>query len=68
MTELAGEIGVDADNLYIKTDKQTKTNVAGVFAAGDNTNNKFKQMVVAAGEGAIAAKSAYDFLRFEYKG
>lgn len=67
MTELAEEIGVDADNLYVKTDKQMKTNVAGVFAAGDNTNNKFKQMIVAAGEGAIAAKSAYDYLRFEWK-
>lgn len=52
---------------YIVTDKTTKTNVQGVFAAGDNTNNNLKQVVTAAAEGAIAAKSAYDYLRFEYK-
>jgi alkyl hydroperoxide reductase subunit F len=41
-----------------------KTNVSGVFAAGDNANVPFKQIAVAAGEGAKAAKSAYDFLKF----
>jgi thioredoxin reductase len=66
MTELVTKLGIETDKEYIKTDKEMKTNVSGVFAAGDNTNNKFKQMIVAAGEGAIAAKSAYDFLRFEY--
>ena len=48
---------------YIITDKNAKTNISGVFAAGDNTNNSFKQVVTAAGEGAIAAKSAHDFVR-----
>lgn len=67
MTTLADELKIETDNLYIKTDKQMKTNIKGIFAAGDNTDNKFKQMIVAAGEGAVAAKSAYDFLRFEYK-
>lgn len=58
-------IGVSLDeNGFIITDKNSKTNVQGVFAAGDNTNTGFKQLVVAAGEGALAAKSAYDYIRF----
>lgn len=67
MTELTKSLALEMDQMYIKTDKQMKTNVDGVFAAGDNTNNKFKQMIVAAGDGAVAAKSAYDFLRFGSK-
>ena len=48
---------------YIITDKEAKTNIEGVFAAGDVTNNKLKQIITAAAEGAIAAKSANDFLK-----
>jgi len=46
---------------YIVT-KDSLTNVDGVFAAGDVTNNKLKQVVTAAGEGAIAAKAAHEFI------
>lgn len=35
----------------------------GVFAAGDVTNVPFKQIVIAAGQGAIAALQAYDYLQ-----
>jgi len=61
--ELVGALGVEIDGLYIKTDKGQKTNVGGVYAAGDVTNNTFKQIVVACGEGAVAAHSAYEELR-----
>lgn len=58
-------IGVQIDEQqFIIIDKECKTNVQGIFAAGDNTNTKFKQMIVSAGEGAISAKSAFDFLKF----
>jgi alkyl hydroperoxide reductase subunit F len=40
----------------------SRTNVAGVFAAGDVTTVPAKQIIVAAGEGAKAALSAYDYL------
>lgn len=50
---------------YVATDKKQRTQVKGVFAAGDITDNPLKQVVTAAAEGAIAAKSAYDFLRKE---
>ena len=66
MIEIVKPLGIKFDDAeFIITDKKCKTNVNGVFAAGDNANNPFKQLVVSAGEGAIAAKSAYDYLRFE---
>ena len=48
---------------YILVNEQMQTNVNGVFAAGDVVKSKLKQIVVAASQGAIAAKSAYDFLK-----
>ena len=43
---------------YIVTDNHMATNVPGVFAAGDGRVNVLKQIVTAAGEGAIAAYGA----------
>ncbi len=43
-------------------DEKCKTNLSGVFAAGDVTTVPFKQIVIAAGEGAKAALSAFDYL------
>lgn len=48
-----GEIIVDAKGA---------TSVPGVFAAGDATTTPYKQIVIAAGEGAKAALSAFDHL------
>ena len=44
---------------YIIVDETKKTNVAGVYAAGDVTNNKLKQIVVAEADGATAATNIY---------
>ncbi len=46
----------------VKTDKDSLTNVPGVFAAGDITDVRYKQLVIACGEGAKAALSAWDYL------
>ena len=43
-------------------DCHCRTNVAGLFGAGDVTTVPYKQIVVSAGEGAKAALSAYDYL------
>jgi thioredoxin reductase (NADPH) len=59
------------DNLKIKTDqngfiivgRDMITNTKGVFAVGDMTNTPLKQIVTAAGEGAVAAKMAHDYLQ-----
>ena len=49
-------------NKEIITDKNTKTSCPGVFACGDVTDSPDKQIVIAAGEGAKAALSAFDHL------
>jgi alkyl hydroperoxide reductase subunit F len=49
----SGEIIVDAKGA---------TSVPGVYAAGDATTTPFKQIIIAAGEGAKAALSAFDDL------
>jgi len=46
----------------IVVDDKCHTNLAGVFAAGDVTTVPYKQIVIAAGEGAKAALSAFDYL------
>lgn len=46
----------------IVTDKSGQTNLEGVFAAGDCTDVGYKQMIIAAGEGAKAALSAYKYV------
>ena len=46
----------------IITDKEGKTNIPGLFAAGDVTDNKNKQVIIDAGEGAVAALTAHDYL------
>jgi alkyl hydroperoxide reductase subunit F len=48
-----GEIIVDAKG---------QTSVPGVFAAGDATTIPFKQIIIAAGDGAKAALGAFDYL------
>ena len=46
----------------IVTDGDGRTNLPGVFAAGDATTVPYKQIVVAMGEGSKAALSAFDYL------
>jgi thioredoxin reductase len=54
---------VELDKLgFIKVDAYSRTNVPGLFAAGDVTNIYAEQVLVAVGEGVKAALSAYDYL------
>lgn len=46
----------------IEVDQNTVTSCEGVFAAGDVTNGLNKQIVIAAGQGATAALSAWKYV------
>lgn len=46
----------------IKTQKNGETSQEGIYAAGDATDTPFKQIIIAAGDGARAALSAWKYL------
>lgn len=57
-----GQISLD-DNGYILTEgKSSKTNIPGVFAAGDVQDSVYRQAIIAAGSGAVAAMDAEKYL------
>ncbi|MBO5023610.1 MAG: thioredoxin-disulfide reductase [Clostridia bacterium] len=47
---------------YIVADESTKTNIPGVFAAGDIRTKALRQVVTAAADGAVAAHFAEEFI------
>ena len=62
-TELAKQLGVNLDESgHIIIDKKQKTNIDYVYAIGDVCVG-LKQWVVACGEGAVAATSAFEDLK-----
>ena len=63
---LAKKLGVNIDEKgYIKIDKEGRTNIKGVYAAGDITGG-LRQIITAAAEGAIAALSSTEVLGKKY--
>lgn len=47
----------------VEADREGKTSNPGVFAAGDVTDGPFKQAVISAAQGSIAALSAYNYIQ-----
>jgi thioredoxin reductase (NADPH) len=60
-TALVPEAKMD-ENGYIITDQAMASSIPGLFAAGDVRASSFRQVVVAAGEGAVAAHSAAEYI------
>lgn len=61
-TSIAKNLGVELNETgHIKINQDCSTNISGVYAAGDITNgsDNFRQIITAAAEGAIAARSVY---------
>ena len=60
---LASSLGVPLDDVgYVKTNDRMETSVPGLYAVGDVRASPFRQLVVAAAEGAIAAHAAGQYI------
>ena len=49
-------------NGYIIADETTKTNISGVFAAGDVRTKPLRQVVTATADGAVAVHFAEEYI------
>lgn len=67
---VAKELGVEVDEQgYLIVGQDQSTNIENVYAAGDVTtgSNKFRQIITAVAEGAVAAGSVYKKLKLSKK-
>lgn len=58
-----GQIDLDHETKYIITKSKTHTSRPGVFAAGDVTDPRYRQAIVAAGSGCMAAIDSIHHLK-----
>jgi thioredoxin reductase (NADPH) len=62
-TALVRDLGVTLDGAgYVETNQRMETAVPGLYAAGDVRSSPFRQLVVAAAEGGIAAHAAGQYI------
>lgn len=61
-TEFLEGLVEKTENGEIKIDCECRTNIPGLFAAGDATTVPEKQIIIASGEGAKAAINAWEYL------
>ena len=59
---VSSQIVTDEDGYVKVLDPTTKTNIFGVFAAGDLVDKNYKQAITAAGSGCKAALDAEKYL------
>jgi thioredoxin reductase (NADPH) len=61
-SDFAYSLGLMRNGQFIETDREQRTNVQGVFAAGDCVG-RFMQISVAVGEGALAGRAAISHVK-----
>lgn len=61
-TEFLADVVELDETGYVVTDEKLESSVPGIFAAGDVRAGRFKQVIVAAGEGALASAEATRYL------
>lgn len=59
---VTGLVDTDADGYVLVDHPSTRTNVSGVFAAGDLVDHTYRQAITAAGTGCAAAQDAQHYL------
>jgi len=59
---LKGKVELDEAG-FIKVDREMRTTVPGIFACGDCISKKFRQIINACGEGAVAALNAEEYIK-----
>ena len=66
--ELAKSLGVELNKKgEIVIDRLSRTNVEGVYAAGDVTDSEWKQGIIGSAEGSVAAYSAFEYISKEFR-
>ena len=66
-SQIASASGIEIDQHgYVKVNARQETNLPGVFAAGDVTDQPIKQVGTAVGQGITAALEAYSYIRRPY--
>lgn len=63
MSDYASALGICDEMGYILTDEEMKTSIPGIFAAGDIRKKTVRQVITAASDGAIAAQSAFHYIK-----
>ena len=66
-SHIAKEAGIKVNEAgYIIVDNRQRTNIAGVYAAGDVTTGPVKQIGTAVGEALVAANEAFGCIKIPY--
>ena len=64
LSDLARKMGVLINEKNeIKIDRDSNTNLPGVFAAGDVVDSGFKQLITGVAEGVVASHTAFQYLK-----